>query len=201
MKYRFIEDNRHRYGVQLLCEVLQVSRSGFYAARCRPPSVRRQRGCADFAYPEYTLPAGRRMGHRASMPSCTRGVPCCRNTVARLMRQAQIVPRSVRWFRVTTDSRSTQASADLVQAAFEEQRLNDCCLRDVTHPTRKVGCTWQPSWICTPGPWSAGQWAAHWARNSSSMLWTWCCGSVVEPADPALDQGCTYSAASYRQLS
>ena len=46
MKYRFIEDHRHRYGVQLLCEMLQVSRSGFYAARCRPPSARRQRQAA-----------------------------------------------------------------------------------------------------------------------------------------------------------
>ncbi len=43
-------------------------------------------------------------------------VPCCRNTVAKLMRQAQIVPRSIRRFRVTTDSHKTLASADLAAA-------------------------------------------------------------------------------------
>jgi transposase InsO family protein len=32
--------------VKVLCEVLQVSRSGYYAARCRPPSARRQRQAA-----------------------------------------------------------------------------------------------------------------------------------------------------------
>ena len=46
MKHRFIEGHRHRYGVKVLCDVLQVSRSGYYAARCRPPSARRQRHIA-----------------------------------------------------------------------------------------------------------------------------------------------------------
>jgi putative transposase len=43
MKHDFIEANRHLYGVKLLCHTLQVSRSGFYAARHRQPSARRQR--------------------------------------------------------------------------------------------------------------------------------------------------------------
>jgi hypothetical protein len=34
VKHRFIEDHRHRYGVKVLCDALQVSRSGYYAARC-----------------------------------------------------------------------------------------------------------------------------------------------------------------------
>lgn len=43
MRHRFIEENRHRYEVKDLCQALQVSRSGFYAALRRAPSVRRQR--------------------------------------------------------------------------------------------------------------------------------------------------------------
>ena len=39
---------------------------------------------------------------------------------------------------VTTDSRNTQASADLVQRRFEVQRPNECWLSDVTYiPTRE----------------------------------------------------------------
>jgi hypothetical protein len=34
-------------------------------------------------------------------------VPCCRNTVAKLMRKAGILPKAIRRFRVTTDSRKT----------------------------------------------------------------------------------------------
>ena len=102
MKYRFIEDNRHRYGVQLLCEVLQVSRSGFYAARCRPPSVRRQRQAALTSRIREIHASSRQTygAPRVHAELHAQGVPCCRNTVARLMRQAQIVPRSVRRFRV-----------------------------------------------------------------------------------------------------
>ena len=32
MKYAFVEKNRRQYGVPALCEALQVSRSGYYAA-------------------------------------------------------------------------------------------------------------------------------------------------------------------------
>ena len=43
MKYAFVEKNRRQYGVPALCEALQVSRSGYYAARHRGPSNRQQR--------------------------------------------------------------------------------------------------------------------------------------------------------------
>ena len=43
MKYAFVENNRRQYGVPALCEALQVSRSGYYAARQRGPSDRQKR--------------------------------------------------------------------------------------------------------------------------------------------------------------
>ena len=51
---------------------------------------------------------------RTALQGCTRElaqkVPCCRNTVAKLMRRAEILPRAIRRFRGTTDSRQTKAS-------------------------------------------------------------------------------------------
>ena len=35
MKHGFIKNHWRRYGVKVLCDVLQVSRSGYYAARGR----------------------------------------------------------------------------------------------------------------------------------------------------------------------
>jgi transposase InsO family protein len=140
VKCRFIEDNRHRYGVKLLCDVLRVSRSGYYAARQRQPSERRQRQAALTARIRAIHAASRETygAPRVHAELRAQGVGCCRNTVAKLMRQAQIVPRAIRRFRVTTDSRNTKASPNLVQRKFDAATPNDCWLTDITYiPTRE----------------------------------------------------------------
>ncbi|MEN8173535.1 MAG: IS3 family transposase, partial [Chloroflexota bacterium] len=40
MKYQFIEDHRGEYPVSLMCQVLRVSRSAYYAWRQAPRSAR-----------------------------------------------------------------------------------------------------------------------------------------------------------------
>jgi putative transposase len=37
---RFIAAHRNRFGVEPICQVLQVAPSTYYAARCRQPSAR-----------------------------------------------------------------------------------------------------------------------------------------------------------------
>lgn len=65
------------------------------------------------------------------------GEACCRNTVARLMHNAAIVPKTVRRFKVTTDSRHTRASPNLLGRVFTAARPDDCWLTDITFiPTR-----------------------------------------------------------------
>ena len=41
MRYQFIEDHRNDYPVTLLCRVMQVARSGYYAWRNEPLSLRK----------------------------------------------------------------------------------------------------------------------------------------------------------------
>ena len=65
-------------------------------------------------------------------------VPCCRNTVAKLMRKAEILPKAIRRFRVTTDSRNTKASPNLINRDFTSEHPNACWLSDITYiPTRE----------------------------------------------------------------
>lgn len=141
MKYRFIDAERAHYPVRRLCRALQVSTSGYYAARVRSPSACAQR--------QASLTAHIRVIHAASR--CTygaprvhadllaRGEPCCRNTVAKLMRRAGIVPKTVRRFRVTTDSRHAWWTApNLLGRQFSSPRPNACWLTDITSiPTRE----------------------------------------------------------------
>lgn len=141
MKYAFIEAQRDSHAVRTLCKALQVSPSGYYAARSRSPSARAVRHSA--------LVTRIREVHRISRQTygaprvhaelTAQGDACCRNTVARLMRREQIVPRAIQAFRVTTDSRNTKdVSPNLVKRRFKAQRPNVCWLSDVTYiPTRE----------------------------------------------------------------
>lgn len=78
-------------------------------------------------------------GPRVHAELAAQGVACCRNTVAKPMRQEQIVPRAIRKFRVTTNSGNTKAvSPNLLRRRFKVKRPNACWQSDITYiPTRE----------------------------------------------------------------
>ena len=54
------------------------------------------------------------------------------------MRRAEILPKAIRRFRVTTDSRKTKASPNLINRDFTSEHPNDLWLSDITYiPTRE----------------------------------------------------------------
>lgn len=140
MRHQFIHAHRERYGVRSLCRALNVSTSGYYAACGRAPSARSQRQASLTAHIR-TIHAASRDTYgapRVHAELAIQGMICCKNTVARLMRTAQIVPKTVRRFRVTTDSRHTKASPNLLGRVFSADHPNLCWLTDITFiPTRE----------------------------------------------------------------
>jgi len=138
VKYAFVEKNRRQYGVPALCEALQVSRSGYYGARHRGPSDRQKR--------QVDLTARIKTIHQASPESygelLALKVPCCRNTVAKLMRRAEILPKAIRRFRMTTDSRKTKASPNLINRDFTSEHPNDLWLSDIRAGASAGGPFW-----------------------------------------------------------
>lgn len=139
---RFAVINRHRgeHTIQLMCRALGVSKSGYYAWAGRPQSARAQR--------HRSLTEKIRHFHQASRQ--TYGAPRIRkelleagervgeNTVALLMQRAGIVPKTVRKFRITTDSRKTKAAPNHLQRQFAVARPNERWVSDITFiPSRE----------------------------------------------------------------
>lgn len=139
MRYQFIDAHRVHHPVRLLCQMLQVSTSGYYAARSRPPSLRAQRQAAlTTRIRAIHLDSRATYGApRTHAELLAQGETACKNTVARLMHRAGIVPKTVRRFKITTDSRGTQASPNLLGRVFTARRANQRWLTDITFiPTR-----------------------------------------------------------------
>lgn len=139
MKHQFITAHRAFYPVRRLCRVLGISPSGYYAACHRQPSKRSQHHILLAARIEAIHHASRSTygAPRVHAELSREGLSGCKNTVARLMRKAGMVPKTVRRFKVTTDSRHTKASPNLVKRCFQVAQPNDCWLTDITFiPTR-----------------------------------------------------------------
>ena len=140
MKYRFMERHKDMFKVKRMTTVLGVSRSGYYAARHRKPSEGFVRRTELTSQIQVVHDASRQTygSPRVHVELHAQGVPCCENTVAKLMRQAKIAPKSISRFRVTTDSRNTKASPNLLRRAFNVDRPNHSWVSDITFiPTRE----------------------------------------------------------------
>jgi putative transposase len=98
-----------------MCQVLQVSRSGYYAWRDRPASpmqVHREK-LQDQLQQSYQQNRGVYGSPRLAMELKALGMACCRNTVAKLMRLAGLRAVSARQYKVvTTDSKHGLPVAD-----------------------------------------------------------------------------------------
>ena len=137
MKFAFIREHRRTWPVGVICRVLRVSRSGFYAWRKRPPSARakRQQELLEkirVAHQENQELYGSPRVHRALLID---GQSVSRNTVARLMRQAKIRAKSRRRFVPrTTDSAHQKPVADnKLKRDFGASAINRKWLADITY--------------------------------------------------------------------
>ena len=141
MKHQFIDVNRAHYPVRRLCRALRVSVSGYYASCSRPSSARGQRQATlvDRIHAIHVASRATYGAPRVHAELVAQGERCCRNTVARLMRRASIVPKTVRRFRITTDSRNTKASPNLLGRVFTAAKPNECWLTDMTFILTREG--------------------------------------------------------------
>ncbi len=141
MRYRFIAAEKALYPIALLCRLLQVSRSGYYAWCRRKESRRKAANRALLKQIERIhQQSQRRYGSpRIHQALQAEGVPAGRHRVARLMRQAGIHAQRRRPYRRTTDSAHDQPVApNVLQRDFHSETPNEKWAADITYiPTQE----------------------------------------------------------------
>lgn len=141
MRYRFIQAEKASYPVEVLCQVLAVARSGYYAWCRRPVSVRTQQNQWLMTHIRtcYQASRGRYGSPRIHQDLRAQGVCVGRHRVARLMRLQGLrsVSRRRAWKR-SGIAGSEVVAANTLRRAFAATRPNEKWVSDITYvPTRQ----------------------------------------------------------------
>ncbi|MCD4741302.1 MAG: IS3 family transposase [Desulfobacteraceae bacterium] len=145
MKYQLIKDNHSVFSMKKMCQVLQVSMSGFYSWQKRVPSVREennerlQKRIFEL-YIEHNGMAGSPM-ITADLHDEDEFSKVSKNRVARLMNKMNLKCKTLKKFVATTDSKHNQPVApNLLNRQFTVKAPNTVWVTDITY--LKVGNKW-----------------------------------------------------------
>lgn len=204
MRYAFVHAERAVWPVNVMCEVLQVSRSGYYAWRGRPASARalqddklvveikaaHEAGRGHYGSPRVHR-ALRRNGHRVG-----------KKRVVRLMKREGIVAKRRKKFRVTTDSKHADPIApNVLNREFDVALPNTAWVTDVTYVWTLQGWLYLAAILDLCSRRVVG-WATS-AHNDRQLALDalGCATKVRSPSSGLLhhsDRGSTYASGDYR---
>lgn len=205
MRYACIRRHAGAFPIVLMCRVLEVARTGYYAWRQRPPSRRSQRD-SELRVRIRAIHAqsrgryGRPRIHRALQ---RHQVPCSPKRVARLMRLDGLRGKRRHRYRATTQADGTPPAPNRLQRHFQVAGPNRVWASDVT------ACWTRQGWL----------YLAVVLDLASRRVIGWAAGPTVgqeltlpavqhalrarRPAPGLLhhsDRGMHYTATSYRRL-
>ena len=142
MKYRFIQAEKAQYPVQLLCRVLEVARSGYYAWCRRPASSRSRQNQWLVAHIRacYRESRGRYGSPRIYRDLQAQGIQVGRHRVARLMRVCGIRSVCRQHVRRPRPVASPEILADnRLQREFTATRPDQKWAGDITYVATREG--------------------------------------------------------------
>lgn len=144
-RWDFISDNRADFGVKRICQVLGVSRSGYYrhqtTTQARAARQAEQAAAVAEIREIHAEHHGAYGAPRIHAKLRSRGWKVNRKRVTRLMRINQIVGRHLRRIKRTTIADKTAPPApDLLMRDFTAKTLNTRWYGDITYIA--VGSTW-----------------------------------------------------------
>ena len=135
MTFAWIAAEKAGFPITRVCEVMQVSPSGYYAARGRPESAharddRRLRVLVRASFEESRRRYGSPRVHR---DLAEQGIPVSPKRIARLMQEDGLKARARKRFKMTTMSDHDQpVAANLLDRQFEAQTPNQRWVGDTT---------------------------------------------------------------------
>jgi len=137
VRFGFVRDHRETFGVRLMCRVLDVSHSGFYAWLGRGESAHdredaRLEALIRSVHDDNRFVYGAPRVHKALQRS---RLGCRRERVARIMRRIGLRSKATRRFRIqTTDSKHADPIApDLLRRNFSASAPNRAWVSDITY--------------------------------------------------------------------
>ena len=138
MKFRFIKEQLSgRFPVEACCDVLEVSRSGYYAWRDRPDSTRAERRKELAAKVRAVHEANRKVYGSPRVCAALRasGERVCENTVAKVMKQQRIRAKSKRKFvpRTTDSAHQRPVAGNRLAREFDAPRPDRKWAVDITY--------------------------------------------------------------------
>ncbi|MGD8356382.1 MAG: IS3 family transposase, partial [Methyloceanibacter sp.] len=142
MRFQFIEKHRDELPVKLMCKVLEVSTSGYYAWRGRPPSKREM---ANRALTAKIQEEFKKSGETYGSPRIYQvmrklGLMCSQNRVARLMSAADLKAKQTRRYRSTTKrNKADRAAPNILQRDFSAEAPNKKWVADITYIATQEG--------------------------------------------------------------
>lgn len=205
MRYGFIQAQRAFYPVILLCRVMQVSRSGFYAWQGRGSSVRDQ---ANAWLLDQILRIHRQSREHYGLRKVwqalhSEGISVGKNRIARLRRQHEIYSKRQRRFVITTRSRHREGIAlNHLNRQFNVARPNEVWVGDVTFIPTREGWLYLAVLLDLYARKVVG-WAMS-ARNNGALVLDCLNMAIARRRPPSglihhSDRGVTYATPAYRQ--
>lgn len=135
MKFGFIAEEKVAFPVAVLCRVLDVSPSGYYASQARPvsPHARRDAELSEQIATVHAASKQRYGSPRVHADLKAGKVRVGRKRVARLMRESGLVARCRRRYRTTTDSKhSFPIAPNLLGRDFTAHGPDESWVTDIT---------------------------------------------------------------------
>ena len=145
MRYAWIHEHRDSYPIEVMCQVLQVSRSGFYRSQKAEPGPRAQRSVRIREAVAAVFESSNQVYGSVKVTRTLESDPnletACRNTVAKAMQEMGLKSRVSKKFRPSTTQAdpSKEPAPNLLEQKFTATAVNQKWVADITYLPTALG--------------------------------------------------------------